>query len=124
MSTIRPPELDERLTSGDAPFVLDVRPRENYQREHIDGSHNVPVYDDLRGGDENALRSRLDEIPDDAEVVTVCKAGVVARRATSVLDDEGYDAKTLTGGMRGWTGYRNGSLSYRLLSLLWRLLPR
>lgn len=123
MSTIRPPELDERLASGDAPFVLDVRPRENYRGEHIDGSHNVPVYGDLRAGDEDALRSRLDEIPDDAEVVTVCKAGVVARRATSVLDDEGYDAKTLTGGMRGWTGYQNGSLSYRLLSLLWRLLP-
>jgi rhodanese-related sulfurtransferase len=123
MSAIRPPELEERLGSADAPFVLDVRPRENYQRDRIDGSHNVPVYDDLRAGDEKALRRRLDEIPDGAEVVTVCKAGVVARRATSVLEDEGYDAVTLTGGMRGWTGYRNGSLSYRVLSVLWRLLP-
>ncbi|MFB6121902.1 MAG: rhodanese-like domain-containing protein [Haloferacaceae archaeon] len=122
MSRIRPDELDARLDDDDAPFLLDVRPEAAFRADHIDGSHNVPVYDELRGGDEDAFRRHLDEIPRERDVVTVCKMGVVAKRATRLLDDEGYDATTLAGGMSGWRGYRNGTLGYRLRSLRWRLL--
>jgi len=124
MSRIRPSELDARLESGtdDDPFVLDIRPSSAYRTAAIEQSHNVPVYGDLRQGDDEALRTRLDEIPDDREVVVVCKMGVVAKRATSLLDDEGYDARTLLGGMSGWNGYQQGTLSYKLRSLRWRFL--
>ncbi|MDS0478013.1 rhodanese-like domain-containing protein [Natrinema sp. 1APR25-10V2] len=121
MSGIRPDELAERLDSGDDPFLLDIRPRSAFQSNAIENSHNVPVYGALRRGDEEALRDRLDEIPADEEVVVVCKMGVVAKRATALLVDEGYDAATLAGGMSGWTGYQRGSLGYKLRSLLWRL---
>ncbi|GAA0517325.1 Rhodanese-related sulfurtransferase [Halorubrum aquaticum] len=131
MNGIRPDELDERLgggsgegsegTSGDEPFVLDVRPADAYESGAIDGSHNLPVYEDLRGGDESALRARLDEVPRDREVITVCKMGIVAKRATNVLEEEGYDARTLAGGMSGWNGYRVGSLGYKIRSLWWRI---
>jgi len=121
MSKIRPEELDGRLDDSDAPYVLDIRPRETYQSNHIDGSHNLPVYDDLRRGNDSELRRRLDDIPHNQSVVTVCKMGVVATRATDLLADEGYDATTLAGGMSAWRGYRAGSLGYRLRSWLWRL---
>lgn len=123
MSSIRPEELDDRLgsSSGDEPFLLDIRPTSAYESGAINRSHNVPVYNDLRRGDESALRDRLGEIPSDSDVVVVCKMGIVAKRATSVLRDEGYDASTLLGGMSGWRGYQNGSLSYKLRSLVWRL---
>jgi rhodanese-related sulfurtransferase len=121
MSKIRPDELAERGEDSH-PFVLDIRPREDYRNGHIDGSHNLPVYDDLRSGDEQALRDGLGEIPRDRSVVTVCKMGFVAKRATRLLEAEGYEAATLAGGMSGWRGYQNGSLSYRLRSLLWRFL--
>jgi len=123
MSGIRPEELDDRLgsSSGEEPFLLDIRPESAFESGAIDRSHNVPVYDDLRRGDESALRDRLGDVPADRDVVVVCKMGVVARRATSVLRAEGYDASTLLGGMSGWTGYQNGSLGYRLRSLLWSL---
>lgn len=123
MSNIRAPELDEHLSSGDDPYVLDIRPREAYQRGHVAGSRNVPVYDDLRRGDEAELRDSLDDIPVDETVVTVCKAGIVARKARSLLEEEGYDAATLAGGMRGWNGYQNGSIGYRLRSTIGRLFP-
>lgn len=122
MSKIRPPELDDRLSNGVEPYVLDIRPRESYQRGNIDGSQNVPVYDDLRRGDDTVLRQSLADIPDGKTVVTVCKAGIVAKKATALLEEEGYDAATLAGGMRGWNGYRNGSIGYRLSSTLARLL--
>ncbi|WP_265110171.1 rhodanese-like domain-containing protein [Halosolutus halophilus] len=123
MSKIRPEDLDEKLSNGDSPYVLDIRPRDAYQRDRIDGSHNVPVYGQLRRGDEDEFRRSLADVPDDATVVTVCKAGIVARRATAVLEEEGYDAATLAGGMRGWNGYQNGSIGYRVASVLGRLLP-
>jgi len=121
MTRILPPELDERLSGGDRPFVLDIRPESNYRAGAIEDSHNLPVYEDLRGGDEGTLRERLDEVPDDRQVVVVCKMGVVAKRATRVLDEAGYDAATLAGGMSGWNGYHDGTLLYRLRSLVWRL---
>ncbi|WP_254764088.1 rhodanese-like domain-containing protein [Natrinema marinum] len=121
MSGIRPDELAERLNSGDGPFLLDIRPRSAFQSNAIENSYNVPVYGALRRGDEESLRDQLDEIPADEEVVVVCKMGVVAKRATALLTDEGYDAATLAGGMSGWTGYQRGSLGYKLRSLLWRL---
>ena len=123
MSTIRPTELDERLDSGSTEdlLVVDIRPTSAYRTDSIDGSRNVPVYEDLRSGDDSTLRGRLDEIPADKDVVVVCKQGMVAKRATSVLREEGYDALTLLGGMGGWNGYQKGSLGYKLRSLIWKL---
>ena len=122
MSRIRPADLDDRHSTDACPFVLDIRPEADYHDDAIEGSYNVPVYDELRGGDETALRDRLDEIPTDRQVVVVCKMGIVAKRARSVLSDAGYDAVTLAGGMHGWNGYQNGSLGYKLRSLLWKIL--
>ncbi|MFB6170319.1 MAG: rhodanese-like domain-containing protein [Haloarculaceae archaeon] len=122
MSKIGASKLDERLASGGV-FVLDVRPRTDYQQGHIEGSHNAPVYDDLRAGDADALSDHLDAIPADAEVVTVCKAGVAARTATRYLDERGYEATTLSGGYTAWRHYQSGTLVYRVLSALGRLVP-
>ena len=121
MSRIRPDELDERLDAGSRPFLLDIRPEDDYAADAITGSHNVPVYDDLQRGDDSGLRKRLGEIPDDETVVVVCKMGIVAKRATRFLDEQGYDATTLAGGMSGWNGYKKGSLGYTLRSLWWKL---
>ena len=121
MDKITPAQLDESLVDGSEPFVLDIRPRASFSAGHIDGSHSIPVYSDLQRGDETAFRSRLDELPSDRRIVVMCKAGIVARRATSILREEGYDAATALGGMSGWTGYQRSTLGYRLRALLWRL---
>lgn len=123
MSKIRPAELGKRLDDGEDIFVLDIRPESNFHAGHIDGSRNIPVYNDLRSGNTAALTDRLGAVPKDAKVVTVCKAGVVAKRATKLLEAEGYEAKTLAGGWRGWRGYQTNSLGYRLKSAVSSLLP-
>lgn len=123
MSKITPPELEKRLENGESLYVLDIRPRTTYQRDRIEGSQNVPVYDDLRRGNEDEFRQSLSKVPDGKTIVTVCKAGVVAKKATELLEAEGYDAVTLAGGMRGWNGYQNGSIGYRVMSFVRRLLP-
>jgi len=118
---IRPSELEERLERNERSFVLDIRPREAYQTGAIDSSYNIPCYDSLRRGDDTPLRKRLDELPTDAEIVVVCKQGIVAKRATQLLTAEGYDAVTLAGGMGGWQGYKNGTVGYKIRKLLWRI---
>lgn len=121
MAKITPSQLDEQLSAGSDPFVLDIRPSDAFERGHIDDSHNLPVYSDLQRGNDDSLRDGFGDIPSDRPVIVVCKAGIVARRATSVLNEEGYEATTLLGGMSGWNGYRNDTLGYKLRSLLWKL---
>lgn len=122
MSKIGPSRLDERRTD-DAVFVLDIRPEDSYHEANISGSYNAPAYHELQQGNTDALDAHLGEIPDDAEVITVCKAGIVAQRATDYLEAEGYSATTLTGGFTGWRQYEQNTVLYRVVSSLRKLVP-
>ncbi|WP_435102598.1 rhodanese-like domain-containing protein [Halarchaeum sp. P4] len=122
MRSVSPEQLDE-LRSEEGVFVLDIRPEADFQRSHIDGSYNAPVYHELRRGESDVLIEYLDDIPEAATVVTVCKAGVVAKKATSTLADRGYDAATLIGGYTGWRQYEANTLLYRILAAIRSLLP-
>ncbi|QDX39401.1 rhodanese-like domain-containing protein [Salarchaeum sp. JOR-1] len=117
MSSIGPSRLDDRRTDGDV-FVLDIRPEQDYRENHIPGSTNAPVYEELQRGNLDALDPHLSGLPDDTEIVTVCKAGVVARKATTRLQEAGYTATTLTGGYAGWRQYEQNTVLYRVLSAL------
>lgn len=121
MRKIGPARLDQRRADDDV-FVLDIRPEESYHEAHISGSYNAPVYHELQRGNTDALDGHLPEIPEGAEVVTVCKAGIVARRATEYLDAEGYSATTLTGGFAGWRQYERNTVLYRVVSSLRKLV--
>jgi rhodanese-related sulfurtransferase len=122
MRSVAPARLDE-LRSEDGVFILDVRPEADFGRGHIEGSYNAPVYHELRRGKSEALEEYLDDIPAEATVVTVCKAGIVAKKATSTLGNRGYDAATLTGGYTGWRQYEENTLMYRGFTAIRSLLP-
>ncbi|MFC7139892.1 rhodanese-like domain-containing protein [Halosimplex aquaticum] len=122
MGNIGPSQLDDRRSEKSV-FILDIRPQTDYQQGHIEGSFNAPVYDDLQRGDTHALDSFLNKIPSETVVVTVCKAGIAAQKATNYLRDQGYNAMTLNGGYTGWRHYTEGTLVYRGLSLLRQLIP-
>ncbi len=103
MATITADELDRRLRNGaDDPLVLDIRRTDEFDDWHIPGSENVPVYDDLKSDPETAA-AQLDELPRDEEIVTVCAVGQASQTATALLEDRGYEARTLEGGMQGWS---------------------
>ena len=103
MSEIKPTELGTRSNNGDDLFVLDIRHENEYEDWHIPGSENIDVYDELTESEDEAAKEALSEIPEDDEIVTVCTAGIVSGRATDVLQDMGYEAKTLVDGMNGWS---------------------
>jgi DNA-binding transcriptional ArsR family regulator len=56
-------ELVERLRRGDV-VLVDVRPSQEFEAGHIDGAQSIPIEE---------LKRRLDELPDDREVVAYCR---------------------------------------------------
>lgn len=87
--------LQARLREGDV-VVLDVRPEAEYAAGHIPGAISIPV---------NDLKSRLGEIPDDAEVVAYCRGPycVYADDAVRLMTRKGIAAARLEDGFPEWT---------------------
>jgi glyoxylase-like metal-dependent hydrolase (beta-lactamase superfamily II)/rhodanese-related sulfurtransferase len=81
--------------------VLDVRPTAERAEWAIPGSIHVDAYDALKAGDPEALAAV--EIPLDRPVVTVCGAGKTSQTAAVQLRARGIEARSLTGGMKGWS---------------------
>jgi rhodanese-related sulfurtransferase len=88
--------LQERLTTDDAPRVLDVRTPAEFESAHIPGAYNVPL-DTLREH-RAELRRHLDE-----DVVLVCRSGARAAQAEEALAGAGLPGlRVLDGGMVAW----------------------
>jgi rhodanese-related sulfurtransferase len=88
--------LQERLSSEDAPRILDVRTPAEFETSHIPGSYNVPL-DNLREH-RGELRRHLDE-----DVVLVCRTGGRAEQAEKALAEVGLPGlRVLEGGMVAW----------------------
>ena len=83
-------------------FVLDVRNEAEYEEWRIEGSHNVPIYDELLDEDFSTLADRVDDLPGDREVAVVCVAGVTSSNAAEFLRERGVDARSMDDGMNGW----------------------
>ena len=74
-------------------LVLDVRQPDEYRTGHIQGAKLIPL---------NELSARLDELPDDQEILCVCRTGARSGMAAGQLASAGYKAFNLSGGMVGW----------------------
>lgn len=71
-------------------FLLDVRETPELAVEKVEGETHIPL---------GELRDRLDELPRDREIHVLCRSGQRAYYATRLLLQNGFDAKTRSGGM-------------------------
>jgi len=71
-------------------FLLDVREPPELAVEHVPGAVNIPL---------GQLRARLNELPRDREIHLICRSGQRAYTAARILLQNGYKARTLSGGM-------------------------
>ncbi len=87
-------DLLQRIQSG-AVTVLDVRPIQEYQAGHLPGSISIPLQN---------LRQRLNELPDDQEIVAYCRGPycVLAVKAVELLRENGFKAERLEDGVVDW----------------------
>src|SRR4029077_2282862 len=77
-------------TSLDDGFLLDVRDPVELAVEHVPDALNIPLAD---------LRARLGELPRDREIQIICRSGQRAYIAASMLLQNGFKARTISGGM-------------------------
>ena len=94
--------LRDMLERGERVTVVDVRKREAYAEGSIPGSVNFDAYDALHEGDEQALEGL--ELPEGAQVVTVCNRGHSSAVAAEQLRRQGHEAFSLEGGLEAWKG--------------------
>ncbi len=88
------------LERGERVTVVDVRKRKDHAEGSIPGSVNFDAYDALHVGDERAMESL--ELPEGAQVVTVCNRGHSSSVAAELLRRQGHEAFSLEGGMEAW----------------------
>src|SRR5262249_5257153 len=87
-------ELRGRVEGPDAPLVLDVRAASEYEAEHIPGSLHIPYGD---------LAQRLDELPRERPIATICRGGKRSGLAASILQREGFaDVVHVGKGVGAW----------------------
>jgi rhodanese-related sulfurtransferase len=90
---IDPDELARRVDGGDGPVILDVRNAAEYAGEHIPDSLHIP-YGDLAG--------RLDELPRERPIATICRGGKRSGLAASILQRAGFDVTHVGKGVGVW----------------------
>ena len=75
-------------------FVLDVREPDEWAAGHIPGATLIPL---------GQLASRLAELPQDQQIVVVCRSGNRSATGRDLLLDAGFaDVTSMGGGMNAW----------------------
>ncbi|HED12265.1 MAG TPA: CoA-disulfide reductase, partial [Gammaproteobacteria bacterium] len=75
--------------------LLDVRTPEEIQTlGTIPGAINIPI---------DVLRSKVDELPKDKEIIVFCQVGLRGYVASRLLNNRGYNTRNLIGGYLTWT---------------------
>ncbi|GAB4539764.1 MAG: rhodanese-like domain-containing protein [Anaerolineae bacterium] len=75
-------------------FFLDVRTRQEWDEYHIPSTTLIPL---------DQLESRLDELPQDGEIVVVCRSGNRSQAGRDILRNNGFEqATSMSGGLKMW----------------------
>ena len=94
VSSIGPSEASKKLAQKQKPFLLDVRQPEEFRSAHIPGAKLIPL---------DKLRSRLNEVPKNQEILCVCHTGNRSVSAARQLAKAGYNVVNLRGGINAWS---------------------
>lgn len=99
-------DLQRMLEDRERVTVLDIRRAASRADWFIPGSLHLDVYDAVGRGDTSGLDDI--DLPGDRPVVVVCEMGVTSRIAAAHLRRRhGLDARSLDGGMLGWSAAWN-----------------
>ncbi len=97
-------ELNERLSSEEPPFLLDVRQPHEWDIVNLEegGAVMIPLAE---------LPDRLDELPKDRDIVVYCRTGARSDSAARMLVEEGFsNVSNFVGGIHAWVDEIDPSL--------------
>ena len=95
-NTINARGLKTRLEQKDDIYLLDVRQPEEHRQANINNSALIPL---------GELQSRIKELEPykDKEIIVYCRSGARSAQACSILNQNGFNATNLEGGMIAWS---------------------
>lgn len=74
-------------------YLIDVRTEEEVKRGQVLGAHHIDV---------DEMRSRLDEIPKDKEILLYCQVGLRSYIGNRILRQNGFNVKNISGGYKSY----------------------
>jgi len=95
MKTISPKDVEEKLSSGEALHLIDVREVDEVQAGHIAGIKHIPL---------GLLEFRMHELDRKTSYIMICRSGGRSGQATAFLEAQGFNVTNMSGGMLEWTG--------------------
>jgi rhodanese-related sulfurtransferase len=82
-------------TVPDNAVLLDVREADEWVAGHVEGAVHVPMYE---------VPAALDRLDRDGEIVVVCRVGSRSAQVAAWLNQQGFHASNLDGGLVAWSG--------------------
>jgi rhodanese-related sulfurtransferase len=86
------PEVPVSQVPSDG-WLLDVREPDEWEAGHAPGAVHIPLGD---------LGQRSGEVPSDQTIYVICRSGGRSGRATEALNNAGWQAVNVAGGMQRW----------------------
>lgn len=104
VSLISPAELHRKMNEEPEVVILDVRNEEDFKEWKIEGKNlrtiHVPYFQFLEEDE-----GFYEQLPKDREMVVVCGKGGASEFVAETLQEKGYSASSLVGGMLSWSQY-------------------
>ncbi|MEJ8546281.1 rhodanese-like domain-containing protein [Brevibacillus borstelensis] len=97
-------DLLDRIAKKEKLFLLDVRDEDKYLTGSLDEygvqTKNLPYLKMIDPDD--AVIEKMESLPKDRPIITLCTSGNKARKAAELLREKGCDAIPLEGGLTAW----------------------
>ena len=100
MQSISVPDLKSKQRDGWNPFIIDVRSDEELEQARL-STFDLHVAHEVAD-------SAANDLPDDRDVVVLCRSGMRSQLAIMLLNQSGIDASrmyNLTGGIMAWSQF-------------------
>ena len=85
------------MINNDDYYFLDVRTIKEHKIKSIPNTDCIPVHE---------IKNRMEELIDyqDKKIIVYCRSGNRSGTATKILNQNGFNAFNMIGGMNGWKG--------------------
>lgn len=98
LNSVNNNDIDEMVKDGT--ILLDVRLPSEHQNKKIPGSINIPLY---------LLRLNANKLSNEHKYIVYCDTGSRSASATYILNEHGYDAYMLEGGLNDYLNQKEKS---------------
>lgn len=95
MTTYTAKEVEQKLAAGEKLHLVDVREDFEVAQGMIPGSAHINL---------QSIPEKLDQLDKDTEYILICRSGNRSGQAQQFLENNGYTAANMTGGMLDWEG--------------------